>query len=1026
MIVALTRFVTRNSRAILFVTVALAAIGAYMAATMPTSVFPQTDFPRIVVLADNGVMPADQMMAEITRPIEEALNDVPGVISIRSTTIRGSAEISLFFSWSVDMVESLTFVQGRLAELAGELPASAAIEASRLTFSAFPVIGISVTSPHRDMSELWELARYDISPRLARVAGVARVGLLGGHKPEYHVVADPARLASAGLGLTDLVERLRETNVLASAGLTERNHQLFLALVSGRLKDADAIGAVVVGLGPDGGPIFLRDVATVERGVEPRFVSITADGVEAVLLNVESQPAASTVAVSKGVARVLADLATTLPADVRVASFYDQSILVRESVRSVWECILFGLVLSIAIIVAFLRHARLAMVAVVVIPFTVLITFVAMRLCHLSFNLMTLGGIAAAIGLVIDDAIVVIENIQRRLTEGSDAIASRRSAVEEAVAEISLPLLGSTLTPVVVFLPLAGLTGVAGVFFRSLALTMVTALLVSLVLALALTPNLALTFLRAESGHGKAEGRMMVWLLDGYEWTVRRGLAHPWIGLALGAAFLGATVLLYQRAPSDFLPEQDEGAFVLDYWMPPGASLSESNRVLGQVEELLRATPEVESYSRRLGAELGLTVTEPNQGDILVKLRHDRKRSTEEVTDELRDEILDSQPALRVEFAGILNDLIGDLEWSPAPIEIKVVGPDPEVERAKAREIAAVLEKVDGVVDVFDGINVSGPGLTLVVDQVAATRVGMSVEGIGAIAETAQLGTVVGSILKGDRPVDIRVRAPAGGGDEVERLRALPVRTPEGALVTLGELGRVVYEEGQTEVRREDLRQTVAVEARLSGRDLGSAIAEIKRRVAASVALPAGTTMELGGFYRQQQESFQNLLVVLLVAVVLVFTVLLSEFGRFSEALAIVWGALLSLFGVFVALALTGTTFNIISFLGAIIGFGIVAKNGILLLDRVEHYEQEGLGLIDALAMSGRRRLRPVLMTSLAAALGMLPLAVGLGAGAQMLRPLAIAVMGGLAVSVLLALLATPCAFYLIRTAGKGEQRATR
>jgi len=1007
----LSGFVTRNARTVEFVTLALAAAGIYAAFTLPTSVFPQTDFPRVVILVDSGVMPADQMMATITRPIEEGMNDIPGVESIRSATSRGSAEINVFFDWKVDMIQSLMFVQGRLAQLAGQLPTTASLQVWRLTFSAFPIIGISLTAPDRDITDVWETARYVIKPRLARVKGVARVDLVGGREAEFHVVADPAKLAAAGLTLTDVVDRLRATNLVAPAGMLEQNHQLFLALVSGRFASADDIAATVVGLSPTRAPIFLRDVARIERGVAPRFNIVTSEGVNAVLLNIRSQPDASTVEVAAGVEKELAALRTVLPDNLTLAPFYDQSILVRESARSVWECIAFGLVLSIGIMLAFLKDVRLAAVAVLVIPLTVLITIAAMKPLHLSFNLMTLGGIAAAIGLVIDDAIVVIENIHTKRLSGANSL----DAVRAAIREIGLPLLGSTLTPVVVFIPLAFLDGVPGVFFRSLALTMVTALLTSLVLALAVTPILAMRFLSGHARRAAGEGPAMSGLLRAYEHAVRRALARPWLTFGVSGAILGAVLVLYRVAETGFLPEQDEGAFVLDYFTLPGTSLTETNRSLLQVEDVLKQTPEIESYSRRTGARLALAIAEPNTGDFLVKLRHDRRRSVEEITDEIRHKIHASQPVLHVEFAGILNDLIGDLTWSPAPIEVKVFSPDQAVLKEKAREIARVMEDVDGVVDVFDGVVVTGPALTLRVDPVAAARAGLDVDQVAHLANTAILGDVAGFVLRGDRPMNIRVGAEADHADDVARLSQLLLKPPSGTLLTLDRLGALQYESGQTEIRREDLRQSIAVQARLSGRDLGSAVAEIRRKVNDQVVLPAGTSIEYGGFYQQQQEAFRNLLFVLALAVVLVFTVLLAEFGRFAQPLAIVWGALLSLFGVFAALALTHTAFNIISFLGAIIGVGIVAKNGILLLDAVEHFEQAGHSLADALVLSGQRRLRPVLMTSLAAALGMVPLALGVGSGAQMLRPLAIAVMGGLAISVLLALVATPVAYFLVR-----------
>jgi multidrug efflux pump subunit AcrB len=449
--------------------------------------------------------------------------------------------------------------------------------------------------------------------------------------------------------------------------------------------------------------------------------------------------------------------------------------------------------------------------------------------------------------------------------------------------------------------------------------------------------------------------------------------------------------------------------------MPPGTSLSETNRVLTHVEEMLRETPEIESYSRRTGARLALAIAEPNTGDFLVKLKTKRDRSVWEVTDELREKVESSEPAIEVEFAGILNDLIGDLVWSPAPIEIKVFSNDPKVLQTKAEEVAALIEKVDGVVDVFDGVVITGPALTVTVDRQKAAQAGLTVADVTKAANTALLGQVASSVLQGDRKVDIRVLLDPRYHQSPEDVGSVLLHSSAGGAVRLADIATIGVESGQTELRREDTRQNVAVEARLSGRDLGSAIAEIQGKVSKQISLPPGTTIEYGGLYHEQQESFRNLMFVLLMAILLVFTVLVLEFRSFIHPVAIVWGSVLSLFGVLAALLLTGTAFNIISFLGAIITIGIVAKNGILMLDFVDHLEAEGHPLLESVVISGRRRIRPVVMTSLAAALGMLPLAFGLGSGAEMLKPLAIAVIGGLAISVLFSLVATPTVFYLLR-----------
>jgi CzcA family heavy metal efflux pump len=1020
---ALGRFATQNATAIVFIAVILCAAGVYAALTMPSSVFPQTNFPRCVILIDNGVMPADEMMATITRPIEEAMKDIPGVESVRSATGRGAAEVNVFFNWHVDMIQSELYVNSRLAQIRATLPATATATIWRLTFSAFPIIGVSLVSQTRDITTLWETARYNLKPRFLRIPGIARVDLVGGRTPEYHVVVDPLRLSAAKLSLDQVTQALINNNLVAPTGMHEENHTLYLTVVDGRVHDIDEIENLTVQV-VNGRPLRLRDFARVERDPEPVFNVVTADGVNAVLLNVRSQPDGSTLDIADALKNELRDLRRELPPDMKLAFFYDQSLLVRASVRSVLEAILFGLVLSIVIIYLFLKNWGTTLTATIVIPVTVLVTLVAMRMAGLSFNLMTLGGIAAAIGLVIDDAIVVVEAVHTKAASG----IARLEAIHSAIGEIFRPLVGSTLTPVVVFLPLAFLDGITGVFFRALALTMVVALLTSLVLAITLIPALAAIVpeRRAAAGvsqspdeHAAAHegGFILRRIVRLYAFLVRAALRWRYLAVLGCAGVVAAGVFLYGHLESDFLPPLDEGGFVIDYHTPYGTSLAETNRQLLQAEEILRDTPEIESYSRRTGARLALAIAEPNTGDFLVKLKPDRARHTQEVIAELRAKFHVAIPGTEWDFPGILTDLIGDLTWSPKPIEVKFYSTDVEQLKLKGREIADRLGKLKGVVDVFDGLALTGPTLSLKVRSLAVQRFGLTANDVAVAVNAAMLGQRASSVLEGDRVVSIRVRVDRAGIGEVASLRELPLRTPDGSLVKLSQVADIVETPGQLEMRREDLRQDIAVTARLEGRDLGSAMAEIRSQLGADASLPA-SAIEFGGLYQQQQESFRNLLVVLAMAVLLVFTVLLLEFGSFQEPIAIVFGAVLALFGTIAALWLTGTTLNVVSFLGAIIGVGIVAKNGILMLDLVRHLRADGLGLEEALVRSGRRRLRPVLMTSIAAALGMLPLAYGVGSGADMLRPLAIAVIGALCFSVLLSLIATPVVFRLMQRAG--------
>jgi CzcA family heavy metal efflux pump len=1006
------RFAARYGVVIAFVCAALCLGGLYAATRIPSSVFPQTNFPRVVILVDIGVMPADEMMATVTRPIEESMKDIPGSVTVKSATGRGSAEISVFFNWSVDMVQSELFVLGRLSQIRSTLPAGATTSVFRLTFAAFPIIGVSLTSNTRDITELWETARYNLKLRFLRIPGVGRVDLVGGRTPEFQVVVDPAQLQAARLSLDQITEALARNNLVAPTGMHEENHTLYLSVVDGRLHNAGEIENLVVTV-VNGIAVRIKDVAHVERGAEPVFNVVTADGVNAVLLNVRSQPDGSTLDIARALQAELHQLRRELPPDMKLAFFYDQSEIVRDSVRSVWEAIVFGLLLSVVIIFLFLKNWNTTLVATVVIPVTVLITLIAMKLSGSSFNLMTLGGIAAAIGLVIDDAIVVVEAIHAKLTSG----VARLDAVAQAIREIARPLVGSTLTPVVVFVPLAFLDGLTGVFFRALALTMVVSLLTSLVLAVTLMPALATWLMRAPgegAPQGHQGGALLQRVIGWYELALRAALRHRLRTVGACALVLVAGGGIYGRLDSEFLPPMDEGGFVIDYVSPPGTSLSETSRQLRQAEAILQKLPELESYSRRTGARLALSIAEPNTGDFLVKLRRDRRRATQDVISELRSRFHQTVPGIEWDFPGILGDLIGDLMWAPKPIEIKLFSTDTAFLKRQAPAIEEKIQKVRGVVDAFNGLVYAGSSLTLRVRAIDARRFGLTAADVATTVNAAMLGATASSVLQGDRLVNIRVKVDPARIDRVSSLRALPIRAPDGTTVPLGQVVDITQEPGQLELRREDMRQLVAVTARLEGRDLGSAMAEIRDTLGRDASLPAGT-IEYGGLYKQQQETFRNLLVVLGMAIVLVFTVLLVEFRSFREPLAIVAGAVVALFGTVFALWITGTSLNVVSFLGAIIGVGIVAKNGILMLDVVEHLQGEGLPLEEALVQSGRRRLRPVLMTSMAAALGMLPLAYGVGSGADMLKPLAVAVIGALCISVVLSLVATPTVYSLLR-----------
>ena len=1016
----------RLSRPIIFFTIALALVGGYLAFSIPVSVFPNTDFPRVVIGVDNGVAPIDQMLVTITKPIEEAVNSVPGLQTVRSITSRGSAEVDLFFDWHSDMILTLQRVDAVVAQLQSELPPTAKLQTHRLTFAAFPIIGYSLTSDTVAPEHLWEIATYDIKPRLNRLDGVATVVVQGGRVPEFQITPDPARLPVAGVTVSDILDAVRRTNLIDSPGLIESDHHLVLGLVSGQVRSAEELGQIVVKTSPAGVPIRIGDIASVAPSVAPVYTMVTANGKPSVLLNVSRQPDSNTLQVANEVHDLIQQLEPTLPKGVRLQPFYDQSLIVHDSISSVRDAVLIGIVLSSIVLVLFLRDWGTSLVAGLVIPVTLLITFIVLKVTGQSFNLMTLGGLAAAVGLVIDDAIVVLENIVLHRDLGQDRFVAIRSALRE----LTVPLIGSTITPIVVFLPLIAMTGVNGAFFRALAITMTVALLTSLLLALTWTPTLSLYLVRREEGATREtesaidpeqssalvadEAHISGFfgkIISAYEKVMRSVMKRPMILTASVVVIVALSVMSYHFLGSDLLPEMDEGGFILDYHTPPGSSLSESNRILLHIEEMLKATPEVESTSRRTGLELGLAaVTEANRGDFTVKLKSKRGRSFDEITSDLRAQIESSEPATKVEFVQILQDMIGDLSNQPEPVVIRLYSQDGKLLNDTGPRVADAISKVPGVVDILNGVEdaISGPAVTFQINPFSAARSGFTPEevsvDVSAILEGEPAATPV---ILSDRAYPIRVRFPEANRTSIERMTNTLLVSGTGKTATLGSLASVSNEPGETEIRRENLQRLIQVTARLEGVDLGTGIAGVQKAVN-DLHLPSTIRVEYGGQYEEQQKSFHDLLVVLFLALLLLFAVLLFEFRTFAAPIAILASALLSTFGGFVALLITRTDFNVSSFMGMIMVIGIVAKNGILLIDAEQRFTALGYSVEDAMIQAGRRRLRPIAMTALATIAGMFPLALAIGAGSQMLQPLAIAVIGGLLSSMVLSLIFTP------------------
>ena len=1029
----------RLSRPVLFLTISMAFVGGYLALSVPISVFPNTDFPRIVVGVDNGVMPIDQMLVTITRPVEEAVNSVPGLQKVTSITSRGSAEVDLFFDWNSDMILTLQRVDAVVARLQADLPPTAKVETHRMTFAVFPIIGYSLTSDTVPPNKLWEIATYDLKPRLNRLNGVATVIIQGGRVPEFQVTPDPARLHAAGITVPDILDAIKRTNLIDSPGLIEHSHQLVLGLISGQVRTPEQIGQIVVKSSPTGIPIRLGDIAKIAPSVAPVYTMVTANGKPAVLLNVDRQPESNTLDVANEVHTLIQQLTPGLPPGVHLEPFYDQSTIVHDSISSVRDAVLIGILLSSIILVLFLRDWGTSLVAGLVIPITLLITFIVLKMTNQSFNLMTLGGLAAAVGLVIDDAIVVLENIVLH----RDAGQTRFQAIQSALRELTIPLIGSTITPIVVFLPLVSITGVTGSFFRALAVTMTVSLLTSLLLALTWTPTLSLYLVRrketveasAPSSAGGPDAAALLAaeekdlsgffgrIVEFYAGTMRAILKRPWALAASAILVVALSVLCYSFLGADFLPAMDEGGFILDYFTPPGSSLAESNRILLHIEEILKSTPEVENTSRRTGLQLGLVaVTEANNGDFTVRLKKDRKRDIDDIIADIRSEIESTEPGTKVEFIQLLQDMIGDLTSAPEPVVIKLFSQDGKLLNETAPRVAEAIDKIKiggnphPVVDVLNGIEntISGPAVTYQVNPTVAARAGFTPEEVAVNAAAVLEGEPAATpVILNDRAYTIRVRFPDQNRSSLDSMSNALLTSSSGRTATLGSLAAISMDPGQTEIRRENLQRLVQVTGRFEGVDLGTGIAAVQKTVN-NLHLPSSIRVEYGGLYAEEQKSSSDMLVVLFLALLLLFAVLLFEFRTFSAPTAILAAALLSSFGGFLALLITKTSFNVASRMGMIMVIGIVAKNGILLLDAEHRFRELGFSAEEAMIHAGRRRLRPIAMTALATVAGMLPLAFGIGAGSAMLKPLAIAVVGGILSSMVLSLVFTPAIhFYL-------------
>ena len=1003
----------RNSLLALCAVAAGSVLGVRLAQTIPSAVFPQIQFNRAIILADSGDLPSAQMLVAVTRPLEEAAYGAMNVSQVRSTTTRGSSEIDVNFGERSDPIASFQLLNTAINEARAGLPKGTNVEARLLTTETFPIVDISLSSPDRSLPELTDITQYELVPALHRISGVYRVETVGGKHREFNVWLDSAKMLQHGLAASDVISGLANANVIESAGRISDQHRMLLTVVTADLQDADQLAAVAIAR-VGGHPVYVRDIARVELGIGEDYIRTSCESGPAVLVNVSQQPGGNTVQISAD-AHALVEHFKNLYPDVHFSFSYDQASLVSDSFRSVRDAILLGLGLAVAVVFVFTWSVLSAIAASIIVPCTIAITFVVMKAAGATFNMMTLGGLAAGIGLFIDDAIVMIEAIHRAHERGERGEAS----VAGALRELTRPLIASTATVIVVFAPLILLSGVTGVFFRALALTLGAGLLVSLILALFFSP--ALELLVHHLRRPPRGSRVFTVLQRGYIALLRPFLRFPALALVVAAALFALTYGLYQTVGTDYLPALDEGGFVLDYITPPESTLDDTQMMLGQIQHILKSTPEVAAFSRRTGTQLGFFLTESNRGDFSVRLTRQRGRDIYQVTESVRQHILSTLPHVEVEFSQVLQDLIGDLSGTPEPIVINIFGADQKAIEKTAREIAARIEPITGLVDVKNGIVLSNPEEQILIDETSAERYGLTADDIRAALRSVVEGTVATQLRLGDRLYSVRVRYPTEYHQRLDLFPGMILKTADSGLVPLSSVASLRWLGEAPELNRERLGPVVRVTARVEGTDLGTAISRVQARLR-SLPLPPGVTLEYGGLYADQQKAFHQLMLVLAASLAGMFLILVWEFGRLTPALTVLLAALSCLVGGFLALKLTGITLNISSFMGIIMVAGITAKNGILLLDHAEREVAAGVEPSRAVIDAARIRLRPILMTTMATAAGLLPLALAFGAGARVQQPLAIAVIGGLAVAIVLS---TPLAggIYLIGTRGSVHQK---
>ena len=1014
----ISHWAARHRRSILSLFLLLAVAGAMMGLKLPVALFPQVNFPRIAINVDAGDRPADQMVIAVTRKIEQAVRGVRGVVSIRSTSSRGSAEASVNFAWGSDMGAALLQVESAVNQVLPDLPIGTKFTVRRMDPSIFPVAAYSLTSESLSQIELRDIAEFQLLPLLSSIDGMAQVGVMGGKNLEYRVEVDPVKLSAYGLSFSDVAKALSTANVLQAVGRMEDHYKLYLTLSDTRFHSLNDIKNTILTSG-DNGLVLLDDIARVYATDQPEWLKVSADGKQAALVLIYQQPKANIAQIVKDIDARLAGYHDKLPKNLTLANWYDQSQLVTESAKSVRDAIIIGITLAALVLLIFLRSLKITLIAILIVPAALATTVLLLSVMGASFNIMTLGGMAAAVGLIVDDAIVMIEHIVRRLREKKADETQFPTIIRAAAIEFSYPLFGSSAATIVIFVPLAFLSGVTGAFFQALSLTMASALLMSFLLAWLVVPLLAEHLLHPKDAQKEDVGVIFRHIQQGYQKLMHYLIPRPAIILVILVPFLAGSYMTFNKVGSGFMPHMDEGGFVLDFLSPPGTSLAETERIVSQIEQVLSVNPYVETYSMRIGTGLGGGLTEANGGDFFVRLKPLPRLPIDQVMDQIRTEINDKIPGLETDLILLMEDIIGDLTSVPQPIEIKLYGDDFTQLMALAPKIADKIKSISGVVDVKDGVVVAGDALNIQVNREKAALEGVDPDSITQQLQAWMTGVVTTQVQEGVKLVDIRVWTPEKVRQNVNDIGNMILRAPDGHLFPLKRVADIETLTGQPQISRDNLKRMVAVTGRINGRDMGSTIRDVKAALSQPGLIPNNVYYELGGMYKQQQIAFQGLIAVFIAALGLIFLLLLFMYEDFSATVAILLMPLLATGMVFIGLWLTNIELNITAMMGMTMIVGIVTEISIFYFSEYHELLNKGMDKAQALIQAGVNRMRPITMTTLAAILALMPIAMALGQGSEMQQPLAVAIISGLLVQIPLVTIVLPLLYNSLRKLNK-------